>query len=1437
MTIPGTGKVEMYSDRHHSIRQKLTYIILLTSGVAIVIACGAAAVYDFFTTRRALARELASVTAITGANATAALAFGDARAGREILGSLSAHPLVLEACLYRSDGTVLAEYSRQTSGPGFAPPAPRRDGVEIRDREERILVFRGIDWQGEHIGTIYVGSAVGNLRARTARFAGFALAAILASFGVAYVLALRLQRSVSEPILELARAAFSVSAAKDYSLRVTRKGPDEIGFLFDRFNEMLEQIEHRDAALQSAHDQLEARVDERTRELQKEIAERKQAEQALAEQKSFLKALIDNCPLGIVAVTPNDMVQMCNPAFERLYRYRQEDIIGRSILDLLAPEGLRPEMEDTENALAGGHTVHRITRRRTSDGNLVDVEMFCAPIIVGKERMGALGLYQDITERKQAEDVRQRLAAIVQNTTDLVGQADAEGRVNYLNPAGLRMVGADRIEDIPGRRIQDFHTPESAALVLAEAIPTALRDGVWSGETELRALDGRIIPVSQIVIVERTAAGAAKRITTIMRDLTERKRVERELQEQRNFLNSLIENAPVGIVAINADDTVQMCNPAFEKLFGYRQQDILGHSLVEAVTPKELRNEVNAHRDRLRKQQVVHTVTQRRRSDGTLVDVETHAVPLGEEASDNGALVLYQDITERKRAERALEERTNFLNSLIENLPVGVVATDANDAMLMCNPAFERLFGYRQPDILGHSLIDLMSSGDFRTEILAAKTQMMEGKLVHMVTRRKRRDGSLLDVEVLAVPGDQKGETFGNLVIYQDVTERKRAEEALQRAKEAAEAASRAKSEFLANISHEIRTPMNGIIGMTELALDSDLAPEQREYLGMVKNSADYLLALINDILDFSKIEAGKLHIEQADFPFQQNLGETLKILALRAHQKGLELAWRVGPGVPQRLRGDAARLRQIVVNLAGNAIKFTERGEIVVDVQKEAEDETGIILHFRVQDTGIGIPKEKQGLIFDAFTQVDSSATRQYGGTGLGLAITTRLVTLMGGKVWLESEPGRGSTFHFTLRFSFPNALAPALAPADPDILQDLRVLVVDDNQTNRAILVEQLSSWGMRPLSVPSGQAALEALELAHREHRAFSLVITDMQMPDMNGLQLCEHIRKQKRFKRLPLVILSSITPADHAQKARQLAITAYLTKPAQPSELFDALLAALAKPAQAADAEPAWQTKAAEQASGWRVLLAEDNEINRKLAHALLQKRGHSVVLAENGQDALEALKREQVDMVLMDIQMPVMDGFDAIRAIRAQEASSGGHLPIIALTAHAMKGDRERCLEVGADEYVTKPIRTPELLAAMERVMTQKTDANSFDTSAAKDPVSGVLDGAAALKGVDGDRELFEELAQLFTEESAKTLREIEEALSAQNAQRLAQLAHTLKGSASNLGALAVPETARKLEEQVQAKNWERAAALVRGLRSEIERLLPELASFCRKVTP
>ncbi len=802
------------------------------------------------------------------------------------------------------------------------------------------------------------------------------------------------------------------------------------------------------------------------------------------------------------------------------------------------------------------------------------------------------------------------------------------------------------------------------------------------------------------------------------------------------------------------------------------------------------------------------------------------------------------EVADRKQAQRDLEERKNFLDSVINNSPVGIVATDIDGGVRMCNAAFERVFGVRQADILSRSLRDILGSKELDSEIEANHRVVYGGKATHVVSKRARSDGTLVDVEAFAVPLFTSGTMTGAVVLYQDITERKLAEKILLTAKETAEAASRAKSEFLANMSHEIRTPMNGIIGMTELALDTDLTAEQREYLGLVKTSANSLLTLINDILDFSKIEAGKLDIEMIDFSFRQSLGEMIKALAFRAHGKGLELAWRVSPGIPERLRGDLGRLRQVLVNLLGNALKFTEHGEVVLEVEKVAEDVGGVDLHFRVRDTGIGIAPDKQTMIFEAFTQADSSSTRLYGGTGLGLAITSRLVALMGGKIWLESELGKGSVFHFISRFEFAETEGETLMPADPEIIRGLQVLVVDDNETTRLILTEMLATWGMRAATASDGRSALEALARAYQSGSPFSLVISDMQMPGMDGFQLSDEIRRSGAWSRVPILILSSIMRQGQAARCRELCISRHLMKPVQPSELLDAIFVAVSKTAPAPQEPVAVVNAISSRSRNKRILLAEDNAVNRKLAVTLLEKRGFTVVTAENGRDAIETLGRDSIDLVLMDVQMPVMDGLEAIRAIRAKEQNSGAHVPIIALTAHAMKGDRERCLAAGADDYVTKPIRIQELMASMDRAAVARTVARPAKpfpmvdaaVSSAAAPDSTRLDIPAALERLDGDRGLFDEIARLFAHECPGLIGSIRNAQDTNDIPLLERLAHTLKGAASNVAAIKVAQAAQALEMEVRSGHLEKAGELIVALAKEVELVLPEIDSLCRKVT-
>ncbi|MGH9822767.1 MAG: response regulator [Blastocatellia bacterium] len=783
------------------------------------------------------------------------------------------------------------------------------------------------------------------------------------------------------------------------------------------------------------------------------------------------------------------------------------------------------------------------------------------------------------------------------------------------------------------------------------------------------------------------------------------------------MLSSILDILPQGVFCKGLTGGYMFANQAFAAALGLRAEDIVGKSDSD-LYPEDIASQLQTNeRTVIQAGLAIENTVERMGIGGKRRYVRTHLSP---RRGANGEIIGVLGIQSDASAGRVDEvvSGQDLLDALLTCTTDHVYFKDTESRFIRISQAMAHWFRLNdESEALGKT------DSDFFTDEHAAKARSDEQRMIatgepvigleEKETWPDREDTWVSTTKQPLYGVD--GRIIGTFGISRDMTKRKQEEQELERAKEAAEAANKAKSEFLANMSHEIRTPMNGILGMTELALDTALSGEQREFLEMIKLSAESLMEVINDILDFSKIEAGKLRLDSIPFNLQEVLDHAIKSLAVRAHQKGLELVYCAPPDVPEDLIGDPSRIRQVLVNLVGNSIKFTQCGEIVVNVEEESRSGDEVRLRFSVSDTGIGIPRENQDAIFDAFTQADGSTTRKYGGTGLGLTISSQLATSMGGRLWVESPAnpalhqsesrigGPGSTFHFTLRLGLQEEAAPRVKPAGMEALEGLNTLIVDDNATNRHILERTLASWRMRSSSASGGIAALNLMMRCLKAGDPFQLVLLDAQMPGFDGFAVAAEIQHIPELTGATVMMLSSSDQHNDVSRCKEVGIAKYLVKPIKKADLLQAILTLVAsRPleprelASAADVAPA--TK-----SGLRLLLAEDNPVNQKLVTRLLEKQGHRVIVAENGEEALLALERAWFDAVLMDVQMPGMDGFEATAAIRQKELGTGNRIPIIAMTANAMKGDCERCLEAGMDAYVSKPVRSVDLLKVIDSV--------------------------------------------------------------------------------------------------------------------------------------
>jgi len=944
------------------------------------------------------------------------------------------------------------------------------------------------------------------------------------------------------------------------------------------------------------------------------------------------------------------------------------------------------------------------------------------------------------------------------------------------------------------------------------------------------------------------------------------KQLEAALAEEQSLLNALLENAPDYIYFKDTESRFIRTSKAHAKAFGLSDPaQVIGKSDFDFFTEDHARPAYEDEQEIIRTGQPFSKEEKETWSDRPDTWVLTTKMPLrDQEGKIVGTFGISKDITERKRVEAELTREKQYFETLNQNSPVAIVVLDNEEKIVSCNPAFERLFEYVPSEIIGKNLDALITTPETIQEASAYTRQAMIGP-VHGFGNRYKKDGQLVMVELYGVPVVVAGEKIGTLAIYHDITE-------LDKARREAEEANRAKSEFLANMSHEIRTPMNGVMGMLELALDTSLTAEQQDYLQTSLQSAEALLTLLNDILDFSKIEAGKLVMDTINFSLRNAVEDVAYTLAKRAQEKGLEIACLIHPDLTSDLRGDPGRLRQILVNLVGNAIKFTHQGEIIILAEPIQETETHARVRFEVQDTGVGIPDERRSAIFDRFTQADGSTTRKYGGTGLGLTICKQLVEAMGGKIGVESKPGVGSTFWFEISLAKQPTEKRGTGPLTPGPanLVEARILVVDDNQINRVVLTKNVEALGARVDAVISGAKALETLRNAQRAGDPYHVVLLDMQMPGMDGEQTARAIKSDPAVKDVKIIILTSMGQRGDAVRLETLGCSAYLLKPVKQQLLFDAVIEVLGRQVDRSISLVTRHTLAEQKKLGLRLLLAEDNPINQKLAVVLLQKAGYSVDAVDTGAEAVEKVQVNDYSAVLMDVQMPEMDGLEATQQIRELEKTTGRHIPIIAMTAHAMRGDRERCLEAGMDDYVSKPLEPKVLFSAldrwtrtalhpigqsrsgeefMEEVQDYSSSADAFSTdlddglfgesasSTSREtqetaPVFQAVSYAdvlpinfdAALYRFDGDRDFMMAMCKEYKDHLPARLHEMHAALQDNDASRLTRLAHNLKGVSLNFSADAVADIALKLEELGKREDLTDAPALVSQLDVEVRRL-------------
>jgi two-component system sensor histidine kinase/response regulator len=1030
--------------------------------------------------------------------------------------------------------------------------------------------------------------------------------------------------------------------------------------------------------------------------------------------------------------------------------------------------------------------------------------------------------------------------SMFENAVEGIFQSTPSGQLLLVNHAFARMLGYDSPEELM-RAITDVGSQVYVDPKRRQDFTQLLdlNGEVKDFEFEAYRKDGSKIWISESAHSVRGPEGSILYYEGFDTDITLRKQAEKWLHEG-NLLRILIDSLPDFVFFEDPEGQYVLNNRAHLRSMGAeRQGDVLGKTVFD-FHPPELATRY--YKDEM---QVVRTgvgIFDKEelaldRSTGETRWRLTSKLPLVDgHGKVTGIIGLSRDITDQKKMEGTIQQERNLLRTVIDNLPDNIYVKDSACRKIIANRADLQILGRgSEEEVLGKTDFEFFSSE------VADKFFADDQSVIQTGQPVVNREEYYFDAEgqkhwllTTKVPlRDPKSQIVGLVGIGHDITKRKRAEEALRDAHEELahknrelEKASQFKSEFLANMSHEIRTPMNSILGMTELCMETELNPEQRHYLNSVYSSAQSLLSLLNDVLDISKIEAGRMELYEAEFNLRTEVGRALKFFGCRAAEKGIELLYYIPPDIPNRFVGDALRLRQVLVNLVGNALKFTERGHVIVRANLEggsggatergngSPDSFGeCMLHFTVSDTGIGIPPEKQGSIFESFTQADTSISRRYGGSGLGLTISSKIIEIMGGRIWLKSEVGKGTTFHFTIRLRTPEKSQQAGTNGDGE-LTGLPVLIADDNETTRMLLQEMLTAWRMDPRTVENGQAALAELNRAATSGEPYALALMDVNMPGVDGFTAVERIQQSEVLRDTPVIIVSILQTPKMLERLRELRVDAVFSKPFNSSALLGTIQKVMRKKgapivqSENEDVEPAPTIERVcinASPPPLHILLAEDNPMNQEVATIRLKKQGHTVVVAGDGLQAVSAYQKEPFDLILMDVHMPNMDGIEATKRIRKLEEETGGHIPIVALTASAMKGDRERLQAAGMDEHVAKPIQTQELFDAIDRV-TQRTRKVETEVTTQTGKVGSSLNKEDLLAGVEGDKGLLKHLIDTFKDHTPKMLDELREGFEHSDFKRIRYAAHTLKGSLGTFGAKAGWDVAQRLEEAASSED-------------------------------